>query len=333
MAGGVTPSGLILTPSPATTLKNSRPLLDFEEYAVSTSADTPYMIPWSTIKGNAFSANTSYPKPQYSVLVNTPYPKTQYSVLVNTPYPKNQYSVLDNTPKMNIRLPSKKRFSLFTSLVARLEVTRPDVNSPSSSSLISSFLSASNTEVEGGIFYQELGHWACNLREIFYESFVESGMSQRASDGLHVCGIWHWSKELPKTENSSMNTSMLSSISSWNMAVIQRWKVADTLHNPNGIYLYAKVPYGQTFEHLVDKWEWKVIFSSYVIKLTIVDAHAPSGDRPLWNELALLILHYGHSSFLWDNLDRTDPRTVRDGDLRSLAFSMVDNAEEMTIGS
>ncbi|GJY04162.1 hypothetical protein Tco_0370102 [Tanacetum coccineum] len=55
------------------TLKNSRPLLDFEEYAISTSADTPYMILWSNIKKNMFSANTPYPEPQYSVLVNTPY--------------------------------------------------------------------------------------------------------------------------------------------------------------------------------------------------------------------------------------------------------------------
>ncbi|GKD16906.1 hypothetical protein Tco_1206064 [Tanacetum coccineum] len=54
-----------------------------------------------------------------------------------------------------------------------------------------------------------------------------------------------WSKELLKTEKSSKNTSMLSSISSWKMAVIQRWKVAGALHNPNGIRLYAKVPYRQ----------------------------------------------------------------------------------------
>ncbi|GJS70760.1 hypothetical protein Tco_0703601 [Tanacetum coccineum] len=36
-------------------------------------------------------------------------------------------------------------------------------------------------------------------------------------------------------EKSSMNTSMLSSMSSWKMAVIQRWKVVGALHNPNGI--------------------------------------------------------------------------------------------------
>ncbi|GJW18333.1 hypothetical protein Tco_0025769 [Tanacetum coccineum] len=51
------------------TLKNSRPLPDFEEYAI----DTPYMILWSKIKKNTFSANTPYPKTpilrigQYSV--------------------------------------------------------------------------------------------------------------------------------------------------------------------------------------------------------------------------------------------------------------------------
>nr|GEZ58610.1 hypothetical protein [Tanacetum cinerariifolium] len=49
------------------TLKKSSQLPDFEEYAVSTSADTPYMIHWSTIKRNTFSANTPSPKPQYFV--------------------------------------------------------------------------------------------------------------------------------------------------------------------------------------------------------------------------------------------------------------------------
>ncbi|GJU94613.1 hypothetical protein Tco_1319369 [Tanacetum coccineum] len=53
---------------------------------------------------------------------------------------------------------------------------------------------------------------------------------------------------LPKMENSSMNTSILSSISSWKMIVIQCWKVAGALNNPNGICLYAKVPYGQNFK-------------------------------------------------------------------------------------
>ncbi|GJW47446.1 reverse transcriptase domain-containing protein [Tanacetum coccineum] len=49
--------------------RNSRPLPDFEEYAI----DTPYMILWSKIKKNTFSANTPYPKTpilrigQYSV--------------------------------------------------------------------------------------------------------------------------------------------------------------------------------------------------------------------------------------------------------------------------
>nr|GEW35105.1 putative reverse transcriptase domain-containing protein [Tanacetum cinerariifolium] len=55
------------------TLKNSRPLQDFEEYVVSTLVDTPCRILWSNIKKNTFSPNTPYPKNQYFVLVNTPY--------------------------------------------------------------------------------------------------------------------------------------------------------------------------------------------------------------------------------------------------------------------
>ncbi|GJX14979.1 hypothetical protein Tco_0206737 [Tanacetum coccineum] len=82
------------TPYP-NTLKNSRPLPDFEEYAV----DTPYMILRSNIKKSTFLANTPYPKTpilrigQYSILVNTPYwsilriQEVGYAVLVNTPYP------------------------------------------------------------------------------------------------------------------------------------------------------------------------------------------------------------------------------------------------------
>ncbi|GKD81994.1 hypothetical protein Tco_1348833 [Tanacetum coccineum] len=100
------------------------------------------------------------------------------------------------------------------------------------------------------------------------------------------------------------------------MAVIHRWKVAGTLHSPNGIRLYAKVPYGHVnvaLEHLIDKQEGKVIFPSHIIQFTIVNAYTPSSDCPLWDELVLLILYYGHSSFLWDNLDRTYPRTVGDG--------------------
>ncbi|GJZ06385.1 hypothetical protein Tco_0540178 [Tanacetum coccineum] len=55
------------------TLKNSRPLPDFEEYVI----DTPYMILWSKIKKNTFSANIPYPKTpilcigQYSVSKKT----------------------------------------------------------------------------------------------------------------------------------------------------------------------------------------------------------------------------------------------------------------------
>ncbi|GJW92563.1 hypothetical protein Tco_0170116, partial [Tanacetum coccineum] len=44
------------------TLKNSRLLPDIEEYAVSTSVYTSYIILWSNIKKSTLSANTLYPR-------------------------------------------------------------------------------------------------------------------------------------------------------------------------------------------------------------------------------------------------------------------------------
>ncbi|GKD71602.1 hypothetical protein Tco_1325692, partial [Tanacetum coccineum] len=78
------------------TLKNSRPLLDFEEYAVSTSADMPYVILWSTIKRNTFTANTPYPKTQYSA---SEYPILrigQYSVFEDPILRIGQYPVSED---------------------------------------------------------------------------------------------------------------------------------------------------------------------------------------------------------------------------------------------
>ncbi|GJV39404.1 hypothetical protein Tco_1417844 [Tanacetum coccineum] len=69
----------------------------------------------------------------------------------------------------------------------------------------------------------------------------------------------------------------------------------------------------QSFEHLIDELKRKVIFSGCVVQFTIVDTYAPSDDCPLRDELILLILYYGHSSFRWNDLDRAYPRTVGDG--------------------
>nr|GEU56588.1 hypothetical protein [Tanacetum cinerariifolium] len=91
------------------------------------------------------------------------------------------------------------------------------------------------------------------------------------------------------------------------------WWAVETLSKDLCRLIFDDTP-ATELQHSANK-EWKVIFLSCVIKLTIVDAHVSSDDRPLWNEIVLLVLHYGHSSSLWDNLDRTDPRTVRDGDV------------------
>ncbi|GJW23399.1 hypothetical protein Tco_0034021 [Tanacetum coccineum] len=69
----------------------------------------------------------------------------------------------------------------------------------------------------------------------------------------------------------------------------------------------------QSFKLLIDERKWNVIFPGCVVQLTIVDTYAPSGDYPLRDELFLLILYYGHSSLLRDNLDNTYPRTIGDG--------------------
>nr|GEX19434.1 hypothetical protein [Tanacetum cinerariifolium] len=66
------------------TLKNSRPLPDFEEYAI----DTPYTL-WSKIKKNTFSANTPYLKTPILRIGQYPYPRNriwrigQYAVSKN----------------------------------------------------------------------------------------------------------------------------------------------------------------------------------------------------------------------------------------------------------
>ncbi|GJS00625.1 reverse transcriptase domain-containing protein [Tanacetum coccineum] len=92
------------------TSKNSRQLPDFEEYAVSTSVYTSYIILWSNIKKSTLSANTPYPRcpihhtglAQYSVpkMSNTPYrnslirrtKEVGYAVSegFDTPYPGGQ---------------------------------------------------------------------------------------------------------------------------------------------------------------------------------------------------------------------------------------------------
>jgi len=47
----------------------------------------------------------------------------------------------------------------------------------------------------------------------------------------------HKSNDDPKTEKSSMNTSMHFPIKSEKMAWTHRWKVAGALHSPKGILL------------------------------------------------------------------------------------------------
>nr|GFB21248.1 hypothetical protein [Tanacetum cinerariifolium] len=67
----------------------------------------------------------------------------------------------------------------------------------------------------------------------------------------------HVEKESPKTEKSSMNTSMVCSIISWKIAIIHRWNVPGALQSPKGMRLYANVSYGQV--NVVFSWSFGLI--------------------------------------------------------------------------
>src|ERR1043165_8073095 len=54
----------------------------------------------------------------------------------------------------------------------------------------------------------------------------------------------HKSNDAPKTEKSSIKTSIVFSIKSANMACMHLWNVVGALHKLKGIRLYAKIPNG-----------------------------------------------------------------------------------------
>jgi hypothetical protein len=54
-----------------------------------------------------------------------------------------------------------------------------------------------------------------------------------------------------------------------------------------------------------------MIFSSSFVELSVVDAHPPTGDSPLRNELIFLIEDNHYSTLLQHHLYWTDPFTVR----------------------
>nr|GFB22507.1 hypothetical protein [Tanacetum cinerariifolium] len=85
------------------------------------------------------------------------------------------------------------------------------------------------------------------------ESEVFLGMLVSIED-LSKIFLRHVEKELPKTEKSSMNTSMVCSIISWKIAIIHRWNMPGALQSPKGMRLYAKVLYGQV--NMVISWSF-----------------------------------------------------------------------------
>jgi hypothetical protein len=50
---------------------------------------------------------------------------------------------------------------------------------------------------------------------------------------------------------------------------------------------------------------------SGLVEFPIINAHTLASDRPLMNELILLITDDSHSTFLWHHLYWTDPFTIK----------------------
>ena len=67
----------------------------------------------------------------------------------------------------------------------------------------------------------------------------------------------------------------------------------------------------EAFQHFVNERQWEVILLSGLVKFLVVNAHLPPGDNSLRNDFILLIPNNHHSSFLWPNLDRANPLTMR----------------------
>nr|GEX19350.1 hypothetical protein [Tanacetum cinerariifolium] len=105
-----------------------------------------------------------------------------------------------------------------------------------------------------GVFLKEMGHGSGNLRKILDKSLTETNMPEKTSDSFDGSWVRHIEKELPKTEKSSMNTSMVCSIISWKIAIIHRWNVPGALQSPKGMRLYANVSYGQV--NVVFSWSF-----------------------------------------------------------------------------
>jgi hypothetical protein len=54
-----------------------------------------------------------------------------------------------------------------------------------------------------------------------------------------------------------------------------------------------------------------MILPSGLVEFSLINAHTPTSDRPLRNELILIITDDSHSSFLQHHMYWTDPFTIK----------------------
>ncbi|GJR64299.1 hypothetical protein Tco_0010364 [Tanacetum coccineum] len=119
---------------------------------------------------------------------------------------------------------------------------------------------------------------------------------------------WHVEKESPKTEKSSMNTSIVFLIMSWKIAIVNRNLKITREAIEETIVLVSH----ESFEHLIHDGQWEMVFSGGFIQLSIVNAHSPPYDQSSWYQIIIIILNDGYTTLLWYTMYRAYPWTVRD---------------------
>ena len=81
---------------------------------------------------------------------------------------------------------------------------------------------------------------------------------------------------------------------------------------------------GESFQHLIHEGERKMIFLSVLVQLPIINAHPPPGDRPGGDFLSSFSLDNGHSTFLWNHVNRANPLAI-EGSINIVRFTQFQN--------
>ena len=66
-----------------------------------------------------------------------------------------------------------------------------------------------------------------------------------------------------------------------------------------------------SLQHLINKWQWKMILLCHSIQFSIINTHPPTWGEACSNFFSLFILDHRDPWLLWYHLSRTHPRAIR----------------------